>query len=131
MGIGNESPAPTLRGYDRTCGARKSVAVDVMPVIDIAHLPPLFRISGSALKEPTQTLPNLPFSAISRFRRGGVSPPAPGILCGPDGSSLITVSVAVFRPAAPVGSKRITTSVDPPGLIFIGYARTSGVRKSG
>ena len=65
----------------------------------------LFKISGSSLKEPTQTLPKWPLSAIIRLNREVCASPDTPILCGLAGSLLVTVMVADGVPGPP-GSKR-------------------------
>src|ERR1700756_76060 len=114
IGIARESPGPIVSGYANTCGTRNSAEVDVISVTVSVHLPLLQRTSGSSAKEPTQVLAKFPVLAMTRLNLGARATPETAILCGPFGSSLMTVTIAFLGPNV-VGAKRITTSVESPG----------------
>src|SRR5579864_4450870 len=70
IGSGRQLPGATLSGYESASGTTKSAEEEMTPVIDNMHFPLLFTISGSSLKEPTQTCPKSPVLASTRLSRG-------------------------------------------------------------
>ena len=105
IGAARKFPPAIRSGYDNTWGTRNSGDDDVIPLIVSAQWLLLFKISGSSEKDPTQTLPKCPVSAIIKLSRDVWATPVTRIVCGLAGSLLVTVSVAALLPGL-VGSKR-------------------------
>src|ERR1700722_15040199 len=81
IGISIASPTPSLIGYESTLGDWKSGGAATIPVIKSSPLPPLSIVSSSSTKEPRQTRPKLPASAMAVTTR-----PTPGATLKTNGS---------------------------------------------
>src|SRR3984885_4981143 len=100
-----------------------------MLLINSGHGPALFTTSGSSRKEPRQTSPKLPESAIPTTSRGVAPIPLTLTVSGLNKSLLKIVIVAAANPGA-VGANRMGTSIDSPGATASGYNATFGSTNS-
>src|SRR5450755_1740952 len=100
-----------------------------MALMESIQSPLLLRISGASTKDPMQTLPKSPLSAINKARRGVGAVPRTGTTLGAARSSLKTVMAALTGPA-PNGSKRIGRLTAVPGAMVSGKRATAGGRNA-
>src|ERR1700735_4066107 len=130
MGKDTDVPAATAIGEGRTSGTRNSTEEQAMLLTKSVHCPPLLMTRGSSRKEPMQTFPKLPESAIPRTSRGATPVPETRTVFGLKRSLLKMVIVPTANPTA-VGLKRITTSMESPGATASGKEATLGISNEG